>query len=50
MVVQPQTRRLQRNCFVAFQSIMGAYREDGDRLIFTKVYSDRTSGNGNSGN
>lgn len=47
MVVQHKMRRVQGD-FVAFQYIMGVYREDGNRVIFTKVCSDRTSGNVNS--
>lgn len=45
MVVQPKTRKLQGDCFVAFQYKMGVHRENGDRLIFTEVCSDRTRDN-----
>jgi len=37
-------RRLQGDLIAAFHYIMGAYKEDGERL-FTRACSDRTKGN-----
>ncbi|KAK4828168.1 hypothetical protein QYF61_024417 [Mycteria americana] len=39
-----EKRRLQGDLIPAFQYLKRAYKKDGDRL-FTKAYSDRTSGN-----
>jgi len=40
-----EKRRLWGDLTVAFQYLMGIYKHDGNQL-FTKVDSDRTSGNG----
>ena len=38
-----EKRRLQRDLIVAFQFLMGVYKQEG-QLLFTRVDSDRTGG------
>ena len=40
-----EKRRLRGHPVAAFQYLKGAYKKDGDRL-FSRAFSDRTSGNG----
>ena len=40
-----EKRRFQRDLIAAFQYLKGAYKKAGEGL-FTKVFSDRTSGSG----